>query len=143
MREVRYAREQARAMAALGIIVVLASVAIALFAEVSWIAGCIIVFVGAVIAHICRLPLQESDVLLRLTADRVWTKELGWRRWTEVETRLYKRPAKPGQLAGPGQLEIRLPHDANRRFIESIGTLDIDLAELEWWLRPAAVERVS
>lgn len=130
-------------MAALGLIVVAGSVAIAVFADVNWIAGCVIVFVGAVIAHVCRLPLQEADVLLRLTADRVWTKELGWRKWTEVETRLYKRTARTGQMAGPGQLEIRLPHDANCRFIESIGSLDIDFAELERWLRPAGVQWIG
>ena len=78
MREVRYVREQAWTMAALGLLVAAGGIAIPVFAALSWIAGAIVVFVGAVIVHIGRLQLQEPDVLLRLSADRLWTKELGW-----------------------------------------------------------------
>ena len=144
MREVRYVREQGWAIAALGVLAAGGGVILVLYTDVSWIVGAIVVFVGAVVVHIARLQLQETDVLLRLSADRVWTKELGWRKWSDVEIRLYKRQTRSsGEITGPGQLEIRLPNDANRRFIESIGNLDISQSELEQWLCSKNIERIS
>ncbi|GAA4371562.1 hypothetical protein [Hymenobacter koreensis] len=144
MREVRYVREQGWAIVALGALAAGAGVALAVYTDVSWIIGAVVVFVGAVIAHIGRLQLQEPDVLLRFTADRVWTKEFGWQKWSDVEIRLYKSTAHQSrQFLAPGQLEIRLPHDANRRFIESIGNLDISYGELMQWLRSKKVKRLG
>jgi dipeptide/tripeptide permease len=80
MREVRYDQSQSWFLVGVGVCVVGGAAAWGLLND-AWIGAGVIVFIGAVIIHLGRIRLQEKDVLLRLTIDRVWTKELGWRRW--------------------------------------------------------------
>ena len=75
------------------------------------------------------MRLQENDVLLRMTPEMVWTKEFGWQPWGKLEIKL-KDNGKYGGLV----LEIHKPDEFTPRFLEYIGTLDIDEEELRDWL---------
>ncbi|WP_324672846.1 hypothetical protein [Hymenobacter sp. GOD-10R] len=87
---------------------------------------------GALVIHMASLRLKESDVLLRLTPEKVWTKELGWQSWEDLAVSLER------VRLGYYSIEIRRLHDLTPRFFEYVPYLDIEGKELASWVQQFA-----
>ncbi|WP_188814952.1 hypothetical protein [Hymenobacter cavernae] len=94
--------------------------------------GIIEALVGALIIHMANLRLKERDVLLRLTPEKVWTKELGWQSWENLAVSLERI------RLGYYSLEIRPVNDLTPRFFEYVPYLDIEGEELKRWVQQFA-----
>jgi hypothetical protein len=126
MREVKYIRWKAWVGVALGLGVALGGLVVC--HDLAYLfPGAAIILAGALIAHVARLRLVENDVLLRLTPDRIWTKEFGWQPWNNlvIELDINQRESS---------LEIHRPTEFTPRFRENIAHLDISPAELRRWV---------
>jgi hypothetical protein len=133
MREVKYIRWKAWVGVAFGAAVALGGLAVC--RDLAYLfPGAAIVLLGAVLVHVARLRLLENDVLLRLTPDKVWTKELGWQPWDRLVIDLATNRQS-------SSLEIRRPNEFTPRFWENVAHLDISLAELRQWVARYAVRR--
>jgi hypothetical protein len=133
MGEVKYVRWKAWVGVAFGLAVVLGGLAVC--RDLAYLfPGAAIILAGAVMAHVARLRLVENDVLLRLTPDKIWTKEFGWQPWTNlvIELAINQRESS---------LEIHWPNEFTPRFRENIAHLDISPAELRQWVARYAVRR--
>jgi hypothetical protein len=129
MREVKYIRWKAWVNVGLSGLLTLGGLALAWHTGQA-LPGLPIAFVGAVLVHVSRLPLLEPDVLLRLTATRIWTKELGWQSWAAVLVYLERN----SRTNSDSHLVIHRPSEATSRFFENIAMLDIEKSELKQWL---------
>jgi hypothetical protein len=133
MREVKYIRWRAWSSVAFGLVVALGGLAIC--RDLAYLfPGAAIALLGALIAHVARLRLVENDVLLRLTPDRIWTKEFGWQPWGKLVIDLDINHRE-------SSLEIHWPNEFIPRFREDIAKLDISPAELRQWVERYAVRK--
>ncbi|GAB2791726.1 hypothetical protein GCM10027175_33050 [Hymenobacter latericoloratus] len=121
MVEVRYNRWSAWLQVALGLVLLGTGIALS-----PTIAGLILLLAGAVTVHIASLRLRESDVLLRLTPERIWTKEFGWQPWKKLVVNL--ESDRNGYT-----LEIHRPSSFTPRFYARVSTLTITAKELKAW----------
>lgn len=130
MREVRYNRWSAWLQAGLGLALAGMGIVSVFAPEENELAfgGLIFVLVAAIILHRARLRLKEQDVLLRLTLDKVWTKEFGWQPWEKLVVSL--EYGKQGYI-----LEMHKPDKFTPRFYENVSTLNIDADELKKWIK--------
>jgi hypothetical protein len=129
MREVKYIRWKAWVNVGLSGLLILGGLALAWHTRQA-LPSLLIAFVGAVLVHVSRLPLLEPDVLLRLTATKVWTKELGWQPWSAVLVYLERN----NRTKTDSHLVIHRPGEFTPRFFENIAMLDIEKSELQQWL---------
>ncbi|MGI4865257.1 MAG: hypothetical protein ACRYFZ_15150 [Janthinobacterium lividum] len=126
MREVKYVRWKAWISVAFGLAI--AGVGLAACWEFNKLPlGAAVTLFGAVMVHVARLRLVESDVLLRLTPDKIWTKEFGWQPWGSLVVDLDINHRE-------SSLEIHRPNEFTPRFREDIAKLDISPAELRHWV---------
>ena len=133
MREVKYVRWKAWVGVVFGVAVALGGLAVCRDLDYLF-PGAAIVLLGSLMAHVARLRLLENDVLLRLTPDKIWTKEFGWQPWERlvIDLDINRRSSR---------LEIRRPNEFTPRFWENVAHLDISPAELRQWVARYAVRR--
>lgn len=135
-RAVKYVRWRAFALAAVGLLVMGVGVASVVSSLGNFALASLVILIGAVIVHIARLRLKESDTLLILTPDRIWTKELGWQAWGNLLVILH-------ETGGMDTLEIRRPEDFTPRFFERVSTLNIHAHELRQWIKRFSIQKSS
>jgi hypothetical protein len=133
MREVKYVRWKAWVGVAFGTVIALGGLVVCRDLE-SLFPGAAIILLGAVMAHVARLRLIENDVLLRLTPNKIWTKEFGWQPWGSLVVDLAINHRE-------SSLEIHWPNEFTPRFREDIAKLDISPAELRQWVERYAMRK--